>query len=176
MSKDKINFSDSELISETSFQTSLFDLSNFRKKKVEVEFTTEKISGDGGLLFLKEVEKNIGLIDRMVNSLEDGRHQSYVKHDLKSLLTQRIMQITAGYEDANDCDKLRDDGVLKVCCDKEESLAAQPTMSRFENSVPNRELYKIAVAFVDQFIAGYAEPPKVIILDCDDTDSMVYGG
>ncbi|WP_163517028.1 IS1380 family transposase [Gelidibacter japonicus] len=156
-------------------QTSLFDLSNFGNKRVEVQFTTEQISTDGGLLFLKEVDKNIGLMDRIVSCLEDGRHQSYVKHDLKSLINQRVMQIAAGYEDANDCNDLRGDGVLKVCCDKEDSLSAQPTMSWFENSISNKELYRISRAFVDQFVSSYQKPPKAIVLDCDDTNAQTYG-
>lgn len=45
---------------------------------------------------------------------------------------QRIMQIAAGYEDANDCNALRHDGVMKISAGQEQSLANQPTMSRFE--------------------------------------------
>ena len=48
-------------------------------------------------------------------------------------------------------------------------------MSRFENSISNKELYKISQAFTDQFIASYAKEPKVIILDCDDTAAREYG-
>lgn len=175
MDKYKTKTTVSKVSNQKSPQTSLFDLSNFRNKKVEVQFTTEQISTDGGLLLLKEVDKNIGLIDRIAACLEDGRHQSYVKHDIKSLLNQRIMQIAGGYEDANDCNSLRNDGILKVCCEKEISLSAQPTMSRFENSLSSKELYKISQAFADQFMASYTEQPEVIVLDCDDTNAQAYG-
>lgn len=175
MDKDKTKKTDSSQTEENSAQQTLFNLSYFGNKKVEVQFTAEQISTDGGLLFLKEVDKNIGIIDRITTCLEDDRHQSYVIHDIKSLLNQRIMQIAAGYEDANDCNDLRHDGVLKICCEKENSLSAQPTMSRFENSVTNTELYRISHAFADQFIESYAQQPKVIILDCDDTNAQAYG-
>ena len=174
MNKDKTKITDPQT-EQNSGQQTLFNLSNFGNKKVEVQFTAEQISTDGGLLFLKEVDKNIGLIDRIAACLEDHRHQSYVIHDMKGLLNQRIMQIAAGYEDANDCNELRNDGVLKICCEKENSLSTQPTMSRFENNVSTKELYKISHAFADQFIASYAEQPEVIILDCDDTDAQAYG-
>jgi|LSQX01.1.fsa_nt_gb hypothetical protein len=59
------------------------------------------------------------------------------------------MQISAGYEDANDCNTLRNDGVLKVCCKTENSLSTQPTMSRFENSISNKELHKISKVFTE---------------------------
>ncbi len=175
MDKDKIKKASFNYFEQKNSQPTLFSLSDFGNKKVEVQFTSEQISSDGGLLFLKEVDKNIGLIDRIANCLEDKRHASYIKHSIKSLLTQRIMQIAAGYEDANDCNTLRNDGVLKVCCQTEKSLSAQPTMSRFENSISNIELYKISHVFADQFISSYVKEPKVIILDCDDTAALVYG-
>lgn len=72
------------------------------------------------------------------------------------MLAQRVFQIAAGYEDANDCDTLRDDMILKICADvapgNGNHLPPQPTMSLFENSLSRNELYKIAVAFVDHFI------------------------
>jgi hypothetical protein len=87
------------------------------------------------------------------------------------MLTQRVFQIAAGYEDANDCDTLRDDMILKICSEvlpeSGNSLSSQPTMSRFENSLSRSELYKLAVAFVDNFIQSYSEEPPVIILDPD---------
>lgn len=175
MDKDKTKKSQPSVSAQETVQTTLFGLSDFGGKKVEVRFTAEQISTDGGLLFLKEVDKNIGLIDQITSCLEDGRHQSYVEHDFKTLLSQRIMQIAAGYEDANDCDTLRDDGVLKICCEKENSLSTQPTMSRFENHISTQELYRLSQVFADQFIASYGEEPEVIVLDCDDTDSQTHG-
>ncbi|NIU00288.1 MAG: IS1380 family transposase, partial [Nitrosopumilaceae archaeon] len=54
-------------------------------------------------------------------------------------------------------------------------LASQPTMSRFENATSQRELYQMAKVFVDYFMASYSQAPKVIILDCDDTNNNTYG-
>jgi len=157
------------------FTPTLFNLSDFNKKKVEVRFNTEQVSNDGGLLLLNEVEQQIGLIKAIASCINDPRHQSYVNHSIESMLRQRIMQIAAGYEDANDCNELRNDGVFKICAGNEKELASQPTMSRFENQLSRSELYKIAQVFVDNFISSYAKPPKFIIFDCDDTDAKLYG-
>ena len=48
-------------------------------------------------------------------------------------------------------------------------------MSRFENQMSRSDLYRIARAFVDAFIASYKKPPRAIILDIDDTQDTVYG-
>jgi hypothetical protein len=53
------------------------------------------------------------------------------------MLRQRIMQVAAGYEDANDCNSLKDDEILKFCANGRKALSSQPTMSRFENKNKN---------------------------------------
>lgn len=174
---DKITKNQTHQVKNSDFFSTptLFNLSDFNKKKVIVRFNTEQISNDGGLLLLKEVEHHLNLIKDMASCVNDTRHQGYVEHSIETMLSQRIMQIAAGYEDANDCNVLRNDGVLKICSGQEKSLASQPTMSRFENQLGRKELYKMAKVFVDKFIASYTSQPKVIILDCDDTSAIIYG-
>jgi len=158
---------------------SLFDLIPVKNKRVELDYTGKDISSDGGLLLLKEVENQIGIIKGLSNCIIDERDQSYVHHELKQLLSQRIYQIAAGYEDANDCNDLRSDSILKMCAGQfptsDPDLASQPTMSRFENSVRRSELYRIAEHFALSFIRSYATEPRVIIIDCDDTNNNAYG-
>ncbi len=153
----------------------LFNLSYFNKKPIEVKFINEQISHDGGLLLLNEVEKQLGLIDNLASCINDPRHQGYVHHSIDSMLKQRIMQIAAGYEDANDCNTMRDDGIFKICAGQEQALAAQPTMCRLENLPGPKELYNMAKVFIDNFIASYPKAPELIILDCDDTNALTYG-
>jgi len=178
MSKDIINSNRNRNTSSkfsNSQAATLFNVSDFGRKKVQVKFSLEETSNDGGLLLLKEVDNQIGLIDRLASCIQDNRHQSYVKHSTDSMLGQRIMQIAAGYEDANDCNQLKDDRILQLCANNQHSLATQPTMSRFENQADNKQLHKMAIAFIDNFIASYAKEPKVIIIDSDDTNSFTYG-
>ena len=175
MNKDTNNypFPKSKILNPSS--PTLFNLSGLGNKEVELKFTMEKTSNDGGLLLLREVEKQIGLLSDLSNCIKDERHQSYVQHSTISMLSQRVMQIAAGYEDANDCNVLKNDELLKLCTNQEKALATQPTISRFENKVNTKELYKMAKVFVDQFIASYESEPEIIILDPDDTNSFTYG-
>jgi hypothetical protein len=94
------------------------------------------------------------------------------------MLTQRVFQIAAGYEDADDCDSLRTDDIFKICSGKlpsDRALASQPTMSRLEHTPSLSELYRIGESIIDGFISSYATAPQVIVLDCDDTNSNTYG-
>ncbi len=145
-------------------------------KKVQVDFDGGQVSSDGGLLFLREVESEIGIIKKVAHVLEDPRHPGYVKHQNVQLLRQRVYQITAGYEDGNDSDTLRQDPILKLSCESTDALASQPTMCRFENTQGIKTLYRIAQVFLEHFIASYAEPPEGIMIDLDETDDLTHGG
>jgi len=148
-------------------------------KKVEVAFDGGTLTSDSGALLLREVESKVGVVNEWVNALTDRRHPSYVDHSLEDLVKQRVFQIACGYEDANDCNDLRHDPGFKAACDRlpisGADLASQATMSRLENRVHRSELYRMAYALADVFIASYAKAPKSVVLDIDDTEDEVHG-
>ena len=157
----------------------LLELFPVKNKKVELSFTGKDISSDGGLLLLKEVENQIGVISSLTDCITDDRDTRYTQHSINELLSQRIYQIAAGYEDANDCNDLRKDSILKICAGKlpesDNELSSQSTMSRFENSVRRSELYRMAKSIAQHFINSYESEPSLIIIDCDDTNNNAYG-
>ena len=111
--------------------------------------------------------------------LRDPRDPRRVDFTLHDLLKQRVLQIAAGYEDANDANTLRHDPIFKLLLgrlpESGSPLASQPTISRFENRVSRTELYRMARVLVDQFIASYERAPKLIVLDFDDTEDPAHG-
>jgi len=138
------------------------------------------ISSDGGLMLLAAVDKALGLTAQMAARLDDSRQPGKVRHSVHDLLRQRVYQIAAGYEDCNDADRLRGDPILKIAVgrrpESDVDLASQPTLSRFENSVGRRELYRLAQVPFELFVARHqAAPPKRIILDLDVTDDETHG-
>lgn len=155
------------------------EVPSIRNKSVFATFDGGNSSSDAGILLLKEMEKTTGIINAMSAIIEDQRDQRYVDHSYNILVSQRVFQICAGYEDANDCNHLRNDPIFKLCAnvlpDTDTPLASQPTMSRFENTPSRRTLYQLAYAFVDTFIASYEKEPSVIVLDFDDTEDTVHG-
>lgn len=157
----------------------ILNLFPVKNKPTELNYTGEKISSDGGLLLLKELECQTNIISDFSNCIDDQRDQRYIDHSVNSIVSQRVYQIAAGYEDANDCNSLRDDAILKMCSnllpETDSDLGSQSTMSRFENSVRRSELYRIAEMFVSKFISSYDSEPSVIILDPDDTNNNAYG-
>jgi len=154
-------------------------LSNIETKPVWLDFDGGSLSSDAGLLVLKEVDQHIGLTRALSKVLSDPRDPRYTKHSTQDLLRQRIFQIAAGYEDANDSDALRTDPILKMALGRLPEtgapLAWQPTMSRFENRPSRGDLYRMAAVFLEEFIRSYSEEPEVVVLDFDDTEDRVHG-
>ena len=130
-----------------------------RGKNVQADFEGGTLSSDGGVLFLREIEDQVGVSRRFARALDDPRDARYTDHSYEALLRQRIFQIACGYEDANDCQTLRHDPAFKAACGRlplfDHPLASQLGMSRFENAPRRSELYRTAQAVFDTFLASY---------------------
>lgn len=148
-------------------------------KAVDLAFDGGRLSSDAGLVLLQDPDEQLGLTRALAAVLQDPRDPRRVHFPLHDLLKQRVLQIAAGYEDANDANTLRHDPIFKLLLgrlpDTGAPLASQPTLSRFENHVSRTELYRMARVLVEQFLASYARPPQLIVLDFDDTEDPVHG-
>ena len=149
------------------------------RKKVVAVFDDPNVTSDAGALVLREMDRHLGLIERLSLALNDPRRKTHIDHEQVDMLRQRIFQIACGYPDANDSDSLKSDPAFKVAVGRDPladaDLASQPTISRLENTVSVRDLLRIGYALMDQFIASYAKPPEAIVLDMDPTADTVYG-
>ena len=77
--------------------TTILDLFPVKDKKVELTFNGDRISSDGGLLLLRETERQIGLIESISSCITDIRDSRYIDHTIHEMITQRVFQIAAGY-------------------------------------------------------------------------------
>jgi len=144
------------------------------------EFDGGLMSTDIGPRLLREVDRQVGLTEHLAQAIEDRRHPCYVKHPLRDLLAQRIYQMACGYKDANDADALRHDPLFQLGLERDPlseavALASASTFSRLENSVNSKDIYRVAKAFVESFIASYAKAPQVIVLDLDHSEDRTHG-
>ena len=163
----------------SKYSTSPLLFSPISHKKVEADFDGGEITSNAGALLLRETEKQVGIISAIASAVRDIRDLRYVDHSINDIITQRVNQIACGYEDANDSDALRSDPALKISANRLPvsglDLASQPTVSRLENSVRRADLVRMGYTMADNFIAAYAAPPALIILDFDDTEDETHG-
>jgi hypothetical protein len=158
----------------------LFELPAVCRKKVTLAFDGGQVSSNGGLLLLREIERTQRLAERLAGCLTDGRDAGRIEHTQVEMLRMRMLAIAAGYEDADDCDALRHDPVMKMAVGRAplsgEALCSQPTMSRLENAPSRLAVARMMRAMVDQFLDSFARAPRQIVLDIDDTLDAAHGG
>src|ERR1035437_670966 len=121
-----------------------FELPAVARKKVSVAFDGGMLSSDAGVLLLRGVERQLGIAKRLAACLTDRRDPDRIDHPLVEMLRLRMFAIAAGYEDTNDCTKLRQDPVFKMAVghtpESGEPLCSQPTMSRLgERAAADRD-------------------------------------
>ena len=163
-------------------------------------FDGGRITSDGGGLLLREVDKRLGLLDRLASCFTDYRNPNAIEHSVQSLVSQRVYALALGYEDLNDHDVLRKDSVLALLVGKQDltgdervreqdrghPLAGSSTLNRLELSTPDTasaDRYKKIAAdpvaldhlLVDVFLESHRKPPREIWLDLDATDDPLHG-
>jgi hypothetical protein len=169
------------LSSDTIPQTVLFP--DLFDKPLVATFDQPHASSDGGAVLLNAAERQYGLIEGFARCLVDDRQPGKVQHTLRDLLAQRIFGLACGYPDANDADRLADDPIQKLLLGRDpivgDSLASQPTISRFENGVASQALYamgrELAASVVERHRRRLHGRARRITIDLDPTDDPTHG-
>lgn len=61
----------------------ILPFASISRRKLEADFKGGEITSDGGALFLREVEKGIGVVGSFALALKDRRDARYVNHPLE---------------------------------------------------------------------------------------------
>jgi hypothetical protein len=147
-------------------------------KPVVVQFDRWQGSSDGGAILLRAADRCLRLTSSLAACLVDQRQPGKIRHEVRELLTQRVMALACGYEDANDAARLASDPVHKLLVGRDpiegEDLASQPTLSRFENAPKRKQLYRMGEALAERVIERHRRRLKGrarrITIDLDPTD------
>jgi hypothetical protein len=153
------------------------------ERPVVVQFDQPESSSDGGAILLKAADRRLGLTEVLAACLEDERQAGKVDHEVDELLMQRVMALACGHADANDAARLASDPVHKLLVDRDPKqgldLASQSTISRFENSVDRKELYRLGEGLAEVVIERHRKRlhgrAGLITIDLDPTDDPTHG-
>jgi hypothetical protein len=147
------------------------------------QFDQREGSSDGGALLLKAADRHYGLVAGLASCLRDDRQAGKVDHSLRELVAQRVFSIACGYPDANDSARLSEDPIHKLLVDRDpiegRDLASQPTLSRFENGVGVKELYRVGEFLAESVLRRHAKRLRHrayrVTIDLDPTDDPTHG-
>src|SRR4030095_15627898 len=83
-------------------------------KTVALDCDGGRLSSAAGLVLRKDIDEQLGLARALAASLSDARDARRIRFTPEDLLKQRILQIAAGYEDANDANTFRHDPIFNL--------------------------------------------------------------
>src|SRR5271157_194340 len=75
---------------------------------LKVDFQGSRVTSDGGLLVVRELDERLGLSELISDHLTDSRGKN-TQLPMADLLRQSIYNRMAGYEDVNDAERLAQD-------------------------------------------------------------------
>lgn len=169
-------------MAEQSVQTLLFP--TLFPKPLVATFDTPEQSSDGGAVLLKAIDDELHLTARLAACIPEWRQAGKIEHDLPTLVRQRCFGLACGYADANDAAHLKADPIHKLLVGRDPrtgpDLASQPTLSRFENGLGPRDLYRLTQTLADVVIAHQQARlahtrVRRITIDLDPTDDPTHG-
>lgn len=169
-------------------------------QSLEVDFQAGRLVEDAGLLVVRSLDVQLGVLADLAHRLPDPRSPRYILHSVESLLIQQVYQFLAGYPDGNDADHTRNDALFQIL----QGVPPRPTLASACTSTLNRFLYGYTRReaelpredrpsllqqrraqmqrlracnefLVDLFIRTRTKAPARVVLDLDATDDPVHG-
>ena len=173
----------------TQCNQSQFEFEAHFSRRVVAEFTGARLTTEGGALLLREADRKIGLLRRVVSCFRDARDPQRIEHELSEMLVQRVYGLALGYEDLNDHEELRNDPLLGMLAGRHDlggPLAGKSTLNRLElmpsEGFSASRYHKIGYSpealdelLVDIFLEAHRQAPPEIVLDLDATDTPLHG-
>jgi hypothetical protein len=87
-------------------------------KTVELDCDGGPLSSDAGLVWLKDIHDQLGLTRALAAVLADARDARRSHFPPEDILTQRLLPMAAGDEEANDANPLRHDPLVQLLLDR----------------------------------------------------------
>src|SRR6266851_2880784 len=150
-------------------------------RALRVEFQGARVTSDGGLVLVRELDERLGLSELMDRHLNDSRRGKNIQLPLADLLRQSIYSRLAGYADVNDAARLSQDPTFRLIGSRkiwERGAALTSRLQSFETEVLTQEENLAGLAALNRELVGKAEAiasPRRIVLDMDSTEIPVYG-
>ena len=80
---------------------------------LKVEFQGSRVTSDGGLIFVRELDERLGFSELIAQHLTDPRGTN-TQFPLADLVRQSVYRRLAGYEDVNDAERLSQDPTFRL--------------------------------------------------------------
>jgi Transposase DDE domain group 1 len=147
---------------------------------LKVDFQGSRVTSDGGLLLVRELDERLGLSELISDHLTDSRGRNK-QLPMADLLRQAVYSRSAGYEDVNDAERLAQDPTFRLMGSEriwERGAALTSRVQSFGTELLTQEENLSGLAVINRGLIARAETvdsPQRVVLDMDSTEIPVYG-
>jgi hypothetical protein len=147
---------------------------------LKVEFQGSRVTSDGGLILVRELDERLGFGDLIAQHVTDPRGKN-TQFPLADLVRQSIYRRLAGYEDVNDAECLSHDPTFRLIGSEqiwERGAALTSRVHSFETELLTRDENLTGLATINRELLARVEAmesSRRVVLDIDSTEIPVYG-
>ena len=147
---------------------------------LKVDFQGSRVTSDGGLILVRELDEHLGFGKLIKQHLADPRGKN-TRLPFADLLRQSVYSRLAGYEDMNDAERLSQDPTFRLIGSEkiwERGAALTSRLQSFETELLTQDENLAGLAAINRDLIARAEAmdsPQRVVLDMDSTEIPVYG-
>jgi Transposase DDE domain group 1 len=147
---------------------------------LKVDFQGSRVTSDGGLILVRELDERLGFSELIEQLLTDSRGKN-TQLPLADLLRQSVYSRLAGYEDVNDAERLSQDPTFRLIGSEkiwERGAALTSRLQSFETEVLAQDQNLAGLEAINRHLIARVESldsPQRVVLDMDSTEIPVYG-
>jgi len=148
---------------------------------LKVDFQGSRVTSDGGLILVRELDEQLRFGDLVAEHLSDARRGKNTQLPLVDLFRQSIYSRVAGYEDVNDAERLSQDPAFRMIGSEkvwDRGVALTSRLQTFETEMLAEEENFAGLARINRALIGKVEAldsAQRVVLDMDSTEIPVYG-
>jgi len=148
---------------------------------LKVDFQGSRVTSDGGLILVRELDERLSLGDLIAEHLSDQRRGKNTQLPLTDLFRQSLYSRMAGYEDVNDAERLAHDPAFRLIGSEkvwDRGVALTSRLQTFETEMLAETENFAGLARINRELVGKAEAldsGQRVVLDMDSTEIPVYG-
>jgi hypothetical protein len=148
--------------------------------QLKIDFQGSRVTSDGGLLLVRELDERLGFGALIERHLADARGKN-TQLPLTDLVRQSVYSRLAGYEDVNDAGRLSQDPAFRLIGSSkiwERGAALTSRLQSFETKLLAQSENLAGLTRINRELVTKAEaidPPRRVVLDMDSTEIPVYG-
>src|SRR5579864_512612 len=147
---------------------------------LKIEFQGSRVTSDGGLILVRELDERLGFSTLITQHLTDPR-VSNTQFPLADLVRQSGSRRLAGYEDVNDAERLSRDPTFRLIGSEktwDRGAALTSRLQSFETELLAEPENLAGLRTINRELIAKAEAidsPQRVVLDIDSTEIPVYG-